>query len=188
MKRKPSKSLPWRRLGYVVLIIVKFSELLFWLSLRIINALRSYIKHLKECFIRYPTLKSWFKKTPLFFNSLLSVWISDETLFQVFDILLEIMSFDGKASLTQIAARKPFRVIEKRANNLTSQTRWRRCISPNSMFVPVLPREYVRNLTGRGFSLSVGVSRCSLWLWSVCWRQFGELFHSERLGASCRWS
>ena len=36
------------------------------------------------------TLRSWLKKTRLhlvFFNPLLSVWISDETLFLVFDIL-----------------------------------------------------------------------------------------------------
>ena len=54
---------------------------------RIINALRSYIKHSKECFIRYPNTS---KLAALrFFNPLLSVWISDETLFLVFDILHE---------------------------------------------------------------------------------------------------
>ena len=40
----------------------KFSELLLWISPRIIDALRSYIKHSKECFIRFQTLRSWLKK------------------------------------------------------------------------------------------------------------------------------
>ena len=45
----------------------KFSELLLWFSPWIVNALRSYIKHSKECFIRYPntSIRSWLKKTRL---------------------------------------------------------------------------------------------------------------------------
>ena len=59
MRRKQKKSLPWNRFGYVILIIIKFCELWLWISLTIITALRSYIKYLKECFIRYPnTLRS----------------------------------------------------------------------------------------------------------------------------------
>ena len=52
MKRKGRKSLPWRRFGYVILIIIKFGKRLLWISLKIINALRSYIKDSKECFIQ----------------------------------------------------------------------------------------------------------------------------------------
>ena len=65
MKRKQRKSLPWRRFGYVILIIIKFGEVLLWFSPRIINALRSYIKHSKECFIRYPNTSKLVKKTRL---------------------------------------------------------------------------------------------------------------------------
>ena len=65
MRRKQRKSLPWRRFGYVILIIIKFGELLLWFSPRIINALRSYIKHSKECFIRYPNTSKSVKKTRL---------------------------------------------------------------------------------------------------------------------------
>ena len=60
MKRKHRKSLLWRRFGWVILVIIKFGELLLWISPGIINVLRNYIKHSKECFIR--TLQSWFKK------------------------------------------------------------------------------------------------------------------------------
>ena len=65
MKRKQRKSLPWRRVGYVILIIIKFGEVLLWFSPRIINALRSYIKHSKECVIRYPNTSKLVKKTRL---------------------------------------------------------------------------------------------------------------------------
>ena len=88
---KQRKLQPWRRFGYVILIIIKFGELLLWFSPRIINGLRSYIKHSKGCFIRYPnTLKLVKKKLGCasFFQPLLGVWISDETLVLVFDILL----------------------------------------------------------------------------------------------------
>ena len=50
------------------------------------------IKHSKVCFIRYPNTSKSFKKARLrlvfsiYFR--LSVWISDETCFLVFDILL----------------------------------------------------------------------------------------------------
>ena len=48
----------------------------------------SYIKHTKECFVRYPNTSKLVKDlaAPRFFNPLLSVWISDETLFLGFDI------------------------------------------------------------------------------------------------------
>ena len=60
----------------MVLISIKFRQLWSQISLKILIPLRSNIKHEKECFIRYPT------------TSLLGVWISDGTLFLVFDILL----------------------------------------------------------------------------------------------------
>ena len=72
MLRKQRKLQPWRRFGCVILIIIKFGELLLWFSPRIINGLRSYIKHSKGCLIRYPnTLKLVKKKNsaaPRFFN------------------------------------------------------------------------------------------------------------------------
>ena len=83
MRRKQKKSLPWGRFGYVILIIIKFSELLLWISLTIINVLRSYIKRSKECFIRYPNTSKLVKKNsaaPRFNNPLLSVRISDDIL------------------------------------------------------------------------------------------------------------
>ena len=65
MRRKQKKSLLWRSFGYVIVIIIKFCKLLLWISLTIINAFRSYIKHLKECFIRYPNTLKLVKKTRL---------------------------------------------------------------------------------------------------------------------------
>ena len=95
MLRKQRKLQPWRRFGYVILIIIKSGDFLLWFSPRIINGLRSYIKHSKGCFIRYPTPWSWLKKLGCasFSQPLLGVWISDETIFLVFDILLHIHDF-----------------------------------------------------------------------------------------------
>ena len=39
-----TKEITGKKVGYVILIIIKFGEILLWISLRIINALRSYIK------------------------------------------------------------------------------------------------------------------------------------------------
>ena len=64
-ERKQSKSLPWWRFGYVILIIIKFGEVLLWFSPWIINALRSYIKQSKEYFIRYPNTSKLVKKARL---------------------------------------------------------------------------------------------------------------------------
>ena len=36
-----------------------WTSALSWISLRIINRLRSYIKHLKECFIHFQKAQSW---------------------------------------------------------------------------------------------------------------------------------
>ena len=49
----------------------------------------------EECFIRYPDTLKMVKKT-LFFNQLFSVWISDETLFRVFDIASQSINDSSK--------------------------------------------------------------------------------------------
>ena len=75
----------------MILIIIKFCELLLRISSRIINSLRSYIKHSKECFFLFPNTSKLVKKNsaaPRFSNLLLGVWKSEETLFLVFDLLL----------------------------------------------------------------------------------------------------
>ena len=63
--------------GDVILITIKFAELL----LRII-VLGGYIKHSKEYFSRYPNPSSLLQNSaaPRVFNSLSSVWISNEIL------------------------------------------------------------------------------------------------------------
>ena len=60
MRKKQKKSLQYHEGGSdnVILIIIKFCELLLQISLTIINALRSYLKHSNECVITYAnTLK-----------------------------------------------------------------------------------------------------------------------------------
>ena len=76
----------------MILIIIKFCELLLRISPRIINSLRSYIKHSKECFLLFPNTSKLVKKNsaaPRFFNLLPGVWKSEEILFLVFDLLRE---------------------------------------------------------------------------------------------------
>ena len=77
MKRKQRRSLPWRRFGRVILLIIKSGEILLWISLRIMNALRSYVKHLKKHFIRYPNALKLVKKnsaSPQLFSTHCSVF------------------------------------------------------------------------------------------------------------------
>ena len=74
----------------MILIIIKFCELLLRISPRIFNSLKSYIKHSKECFLLFPNTSKLVKKNsaaPLFSNLLLGVWKSEETIFLVFDLL-----------------------------------------------------------------------------------------------------
>ena len=74
----------------MILIIIKFCELLLRISPRIINSLRRYIKHSKECFLLFRNTSKLVKKNaavPRFSNLLLGVWKSEETLFLVFDLL-----------------------------------------------------------------------------------------------------
>ena len=44
---------------------LNYLELLLWISPRIINSLRSYIKHSKECFLLFPNTSKLVKKTRL---------------------------------------------------------------------------------------------------------------------------
>ena len=46
----------------MILIIIKFCELLLRISPRIINSLRSYMKHSKECFLLFPNTSKLVKK------------------------------------------------------------------------------------------------------------------------------
>ena len=72
----------------MILIIIKFCEILLRISPRIINDLRSYIKHSKECFLLFPNTSKLVKKnsaTPRVSNLLLGVWKSEETLFLMLD-------------------------------------------------------------------------------------------------------
>ena len=47
----------------MILIIIKFRELLLRISPRIINSLGGYIKHSKECFLLFPDTSKLVKKT-----------------------------------------------------------------------------------------------------------------------------
>ena len=65
----------------MILIIIKFCEPLLRISPRIINSLRSYIKHSKKCFFLFPNTSKLVKKSsaaPRFSNLLLGVWKSEE--------------------------------------------------------------------------------------------------------------
>ena len=76
----------------MIFIIIKFCELLLRISPRIINSLRSYIKHSKECFLLFPNTSKLVKKNsaaPHFSNLHLGVRKLEETLFLVFDLLHE---------------------------------------------------------------------------------------------------
>ena len=92
------------------LIIIKFCELLLRISPRIINSLRSYIKHLKEYFLLFPNTSKLVKKNsaaPPFSNLLLGVWNSEGTLFLLFDILnhgILATKQDGGCTLERIDA------------------------------------------------------------------------------------
>ena len=80
----------------MISITINFCELLLRISPRIINSLRSYIKHSKECFLLFPNTSKLVKKNsaaPRFSNLLLGVWKSEGTLFLVFDLLLERFLF-----------------------------------------------------------------------------------------------
>ena len=84
-------------------MIIKFCELLLRISPRIINSLRSYIKHSKECFLLFPNTSKLVKKksaAPRFSNLLLGVWKSEETLVRVFDLLL-------KKNSSSVCSRSP---------------------------------------------------------------------------------
>ena len=74
---KQRKSLPWKRFGYGILIIIKFGELFLWISLTIITASRSYMKQSKRVFHQIPNTSKLVKKnsaTPRFFFNSVRVW------------------------------------------------------------------------------------------------------------------
>ena len=78
---------------YVIpLIIIKFGELYLWTSPQIIKALRSNIKHSKECFIRCPNTSKLVENPRLlliFSTQYFSVfgYVMKHSLILVFDIL-----------------------------------------------------------------------------------------------------
>ena len=115
MKRKQRKSLSWRRFD-VILIIINFCELLLRICPRIINSLRSYVKHSKECFLLFPNTSKLVKKksaAPRFSNLLLGVWKSEETLFLVFDLLLNVFWHGVSFKITVRKKGRAFRKISK---------------------------------------------------------------------------
>lgn len=91
MKKTQRKSLSWSRFGYVTLIIIKSGQRLLWISPRMINDVRSYIKHSKEWFMRYPKTLKLLKKNSAAARFLtLSVFGYLMKHFLVFDILLQV--------------------------------------------------------------------------------------------------
>ena len=97
MKRNQRKSLPWRRVGYLILIIIKFNELLPLISLWIINTDEKLYQTLERVFHQISKyFKVGWKKLSctLFFqptSQCLDIWWK-LTLFLVFDILLHKVS------------------------------------------------------------------------------------------------
>ena len=49
----------------MILTTTKFGELLLYISPGVVNGLRSYIKHSKECFIRFSNTSKLVNKAPL---------------------------------------------------------------------------------------------------------------------------
>ena len=128
MKRKQKKIIPLRKVGYVILIIIKFGELLLWISLnfrvqskhwevgwknsaasRFFNQLLSVwtsvaSTHFSDDF----NSLSWYwtsdasEAVPRFFNQLLSVWTFDETLFLVFDISQQTLKINNINQQTKL--------------------------------------------------------------------------------------
>ena len=93
MKTKQRKSLLWRKFGYVILIIIKYMLNFCLEFLQELSMLWEAISNTRKSVSSdFETLWSWLKKKTqmhlVFFNLLLSVWKSDETLFLVFDILI----------------------------------------------------------------------------------------------------
>ena len=87
----------------MILIIIKFGEFLLRISLRIINALISNIKHSKGGFHQISKQFEVGEKNsgaPRFFDPPLSVWISHERLFLVFAMLNQNLVFPIERTLT----------------------------------------------------------------------------------------
>ena len=62
MTRTQKKLLPRRTFGYPVLICIDFGDLTPSFSPHLMISSRSYIKHTKECLIRYFNTSKWVKK------------------------------------------------------------------------------------------------------------------------------
>ena len=95
MLRKQRKLQLWRRFEYVILVILKFGEFLLWFSPRIINGLRSYIKHSRERFVRYPNTLKLVKKNsaaPRFFNhfSVFRYWMKHSSSCLIYHVSSQI--------------------------------------------------------------------------------------------------
>ena len=79
----------------MIFVIRKFGELLASNFSK--NGFRNYVKHLKECFIRFPKTSKLVKKKlgcPLFFQPTFSLFRNTmKQIFLVFDILLESYVF-----------------------------------------------------------------------------------------------
>ena len=75
---RESKSKPWRRFGYPVLISIDFDDFTSPFTTWVLFRLRRYIKHSRQCFIGYPNTSNFVKNTPLrvVFSTRLGVWIS----------------------------------------------------------------------------------------------------------------
>ena len=130
MKIKQRKSLPLRKVGCVILIIIKFGELLLWISLESVFHQRSRHSEVgwkNEAQPRFfnQLLSVWTIDASIhfaddfnalsrcwtsnaseaasrFFNQLLSVYTSDETLFLVFDILQQTFKINNTNLQTKL--------------------------------------------------------------------------------------
>ena len=86
------------------------------MSLRIIYALRSYVKHSKERLILTPNTSKLVKNTRLrliFSTHFSNVWISDKTIFLVFDILLKTFSATAREKISTSYVRNPQKALQK---------------------------------------------------------------------------
>ena len=91
-----------RRFGYPVLISIDFDDFTSPFALKFLFSLKRYIKHSRQSFIGYPNTSNFVKNTPLrvVFSTLFTVFgYPSETLFLVFDILLQILRWSAATRL-----------------------------------------------------------------------------------------
>ena len=103
------------------LYIIKFGEHLLWISLKIIDALSSYIKHSKKCFIRCPNTSKLLKKKktrlPLVFSTYFSVWLDIVIWYSHAFSLAHSSKFSRMSSKSIFAALKESRQISPLARH-----------------------------------------------------------------------